>query len=110
MPRKVKRYTEADRARILSAAKKQGLNGVQAAKKFSISTLTYYTWKKRAKEFASRESELRSGSDGTLDGLLRSRLRNRLQQLLPIVLREEVDACVRQALGTSGPRRVRAKA
>jgi len=36
-----KRYTPTERTRILAAAEKQGLNGVQAEKKFGISTLTY---------------------------------------------------------------------
>lgn len=107
MARKVKRYTETERKWILSAAQKQGLNGVQTAKKFGISTLTYYTWKKKAG--ATHQGPL-AVSDGTLDGLLRTRLRRRLQQLLPVVLREEVDAAVQQALGTSGPRRAGAKA
>ena len=110
MATKTKRYSAAERARILSAAEKQGLNGVQAAKKFGISTLTYYTWKKRAAGTPRRASDRRVGSQTSLDALLRSRLRHRLEQLLPVVLREEVEACVQQALGTSGPRRVRAKA
>ena len=100
MARKVKRYTEAERKRILAAAETQGLNGVQAAKKFGISTLTYYNWKK--KSAAGTTPRGLKVSDGTLDGLLRSRLRSRIQQLLPVALREEVDAAVSQALGTSG--------
>jgi transposase-like protein len=109
MTKKRKRYTPAERTRILAAAEKQELNGVQAAKKFGISTLTYYTWKKKANETAARGPRSLTVSDGTLDGLLRSRLRNRLQQLLPVVLREEVDAAVSRALGTNA-RRGRRKA
>jgi transposase-like protein len=108
MAKKVRRYTGAERKQILAAAAKQGLNGVQAAKKFGISTLTYYTWKKKAGETTLRGPL--AVSDRTLSGLLRSQLRNRLQQILPAVLREEVDACVRQALGAGGLSRRRAKA
>jgi transposase len=108
MARKVKRYTEAERKHILAASEKQGLNGVQAAKKFGISTLTFYNWKKKANGSTRREGGALAASKDPLDGLLRSRLRTRLQQLLPVALREEVDAVVRQALGV-GVQRGRAK-
>ena len=72
---------------------------MQAAKTFGISTLTYYTWKKKANGTTRREPL--TVSDGTLDWLLCSRLRNQIQQLLPVALREEVDAAARQALGAS---------
>lgn len=92
-----KRYTEQERGRILAAAKQQGLNGVQAAKKFGISTLTYYTWKKKATT-GSRARQT-SSPDG-LDGLLRTQVRDRIRELLPGIVKDEVASYVRQVLGS----------
>ena len=43
-----KRYTPAERARILATASREGLSGLKAAKRFGISALTFYTWRKKA--------------------------------------------------------------
>lgn len=106
MTKKRKRYTEQERARVLAAAEKQGLNGVQAAKKFGISTLTFYNWKKATKGSIRRDGGLRVASKDPLAGLLRSRLRDRIQHLLPTLLEEEIAASLNQVLGT----RVRGRA
>src|SRR2546428_974330 len=46
--RQRKRYTPGERRHILAAAKREGLSGPAAAKKFGISQLTFYTWRKKA--------------------------------------------------------------
>jgi len=38
----LKRYTPAEKAKILTAAKKDGLTGDDVAKKFGVSKLTFY--------------------------------------------------------------------
>jgi len=43
-----KRFTPAERAHILSVARAEGLTGAKVAKRFGISTLTYYTWRKKS--------------------------------------------------------------
>ena len=40
-----KRYTPAEKAKVLAAAAKEGLTGAQAAKRFGIAQLTFYKWR-----------------------------------------------------------------
>ena len=40
-----KGYAPAIKAKILAAAKKENLTGAQVAKRFGISTLTFYKWR-----------------------------------------------------------------
>ena len=40
-----KRYTPAERRRILAAARKEGLTGAQVKKRFGVSALTFYRWR-----------------------------------------------------------------
>src|SRR5437867_3622107 len=109
MPMKRKRYTEQERARILSAAATEGLTGKQAAKKFGVSEVTLWKWRRDAKG-ASRVRQPRAGrpvraADGSLDGLLRSEVRDRIHELLPDLVREEVASYVQQVLGSTWRRR-----
>ena len=99
-----KRYTEQERGKILGAAEKQGLNGVQAAKKFGISTLTYYNWKKKANGSTPLAGKAVARSGSTLDGLLRSQVRNRILEILPEIMRTEVAAVIGGGRGTKRSR------
>src|SRR5689334_10601486 len=40
-----KRYTPAEKAKILAAAKAEGLTGDQVARKFGVASLTFYRWR-----------------------------------------------------------------
>jgi len=40
-----KRYTEAEKEHILEVAKREGLSGPQAAKRFKVNIITYYRWR-----------------------------------------------------------------
>ena len=44
-PRKT--YTEAQRQEILAAAQKEGLTALQVQKKFGVTPVTYYSWRKK---------------------------------------------------------------
>jgi transposase len=48
MPNKkdgAKRYTEAQKRHILETAKREGLSGPQAAKRFKVNLITFYRWR-----------------------------------------------------------------
>ena len=103
MAKKGKRYTEQERARILSAAAKDGLTGKQAAKRFGVSEVTLWKWRRDAKGatvMRQPRGSRTSTADSSLDGLLRSQVRDRIQQLLPELVREEVGSYVAQVLGS----------
>jgi len=44
--RKRKRYTSAQRTQILSAAQKDGLTALEVQKRFGVTPVTYYSWRK----------------------------------------------------------------
>src|SRR2546426_2458497 len=101
MPKKTRRrYTEQQRAAILADMRRNGLTEVAAAKKHGVSAMTIWTWNRAAKgRRSTRRTRVRRAGNG-LDGLLRSEVRDRIRELLPEVVREEVASYIHQVLGT----------
>jgi transposase-like protein len=112
--RRGKRYTPAEKAKILAAARAEGLTGAQVAERFGVSTLSYYTWRKKAG--APKRRGRKPGRParprrvgGTSQGvagiaeLVRRAVRAQLDQMLPQVLQSELDS----ALSGFGDRRSR---
>src|SRR5438067_2312567 len=94
-----RRYSDAERTAILEAAKREGLTGKQVRSRFGISTLTYYTWRKKAGSPAGRRrGRPPGGGTSGIDGQIREAIRERVRSLLPQILREEIGAL----LGSSG--------
>ena len=91
-------YSDAERQGILETARREGLTGPKAAKRFGISTLTFYTWRKRA---GSLRRPVRTKAVGALppsgDGfadLIRDQVWAQVRKLLPEIVRAEVDAAL----------------
>lgn len=87
-----KRYTDQERARILADMERNGLTQVAAAKKHGVSAVTIWQWKRPAKSSKrqARAPRTTSASNGSLDGLLRTQVRNHIRQMLPALVRDEV--------------------
>ena len=107
MAKERRRYTDADRAEILGAAKREGLSGPKAAKKFGISTLTFYNWRKRAGHQASVQASGETQTEGSLALLLRTEVRSRIAAILPGVVQEEVGSYLALTFGRARQRRRR---
>ncbi len=103
-PRRTRRrYTDAERQQVLEAARREGLSGPKAAKRFGISTLTFYNWRKKAGLGKSRRSKGPRAPLSSADGvanLIREQVRGQIQQLLPEIIREEVDTALAGHRGT----------
>lgn len=70
-----KRYTEQERVRILSATASEGLTGKQAAKKFGVSEVTLWKWRRDAKGVKTKRQPgalRQSPSNGSLASMIRS--------------------------------------
>ncbi len=100
------RYTPAQKARILAAAKKERLTGAQVAKRFGVSTLTFYRWRgpirsdavKRAGKQRGPGRPKGSGKVKVDVETVRREAEARVRKILPKVIQEEVAAYLREAL------------
>ena len=108
MPRKKTRrgmrYAAADKARILAAARKEGLTALQVQKKFGVSPLTFYRWRGPVR---GRRGPGRPAGSGAGNSDLRAQVQDRVRAVLPGVIREEVNAYLATILGRRGPGRPR---
>jgi transposase-like protein len=96
-----KRYSPADKAKILAAAKKENLTGAQVRKRFGVSTLSFYRW--RGPVNRRRRGAMASTAAGNgrgVDGQMREQVRAEVRRMLPEVIREEVGAYLDQILGS----------
>jgi transposase-like protein len=96
-----KRYTPAEKAKILAAAKKEGLTGDDVAKKFGVSKLTFYRWRGPVRSDAvARRSKrgpgrpLGSSKVHVDQTAVRTAVRAEVQKLLPQIIREEIEAAL----------------
>lgn len=98
-----KRYSDAARQNILETAKKEGLTGTQVAKRFGVSTLSYYTWRKKAgvgnskpdpAEVAGAAIGRTLGKAANLADMIRHEIRTRISHLLPEILQSEIGGAV----------------
>lgn len=86
-----RRYGAEEKKKILDTARRENLTGQQAAKRFGVSTLTFYRWRgpvsgrRRVATSASR-------GHGAVEGTVRGEVRSRIQKMIPRIVREEVDA------------------
>ena len=102
--RKRKKYTAEARAKILAAAASEGLTATDVKKRFGVTPVTYYSWRK--KTGAGPRRGKRAGVGG-LDGQLRSQIKDRIQRLIPEIIRSEVDAQLATLFGAAPRRRGR---
>jgi transposase-like protein len=98
--RRGKRYAPAEKARILAAARKNGMTALQVQKRFGVSPLTFYRWRGPVRGAGRRLA-------GAGDADLRAQVQDRVRAVLPGVIREEVNAYLASILGRRGPGRPR---
>lgn len=82
-----------ERAQILQLAAAEGLTGAQVAKRFGISQVTYYLWRKKAGAEAKRvpkPSPAILTTDSSLTTTVRTAVEARVREMLPEIVRSEV--------------------
>lgn len=113
-----KRYTPAEKAKILAAARNEKLTGAQVAKRFGVSPLSYYTWRKKAGAAARRGPKAGSRTRGrrvgarvqgsaNLSEMVRRAVQAQIARVLPQILQSEVDTALSSLLGRPKTRRRR---
>jgi transposase-like protein len=102
-----KRYSAETRAKVLAAAKSEGLTANDVKKKFGVTPVTYYSWRKKSGAGKKRRRGRAAGDSG-LDGVLRQRVQARMRVVLPKIVSSEVDSYLATYFG-GGTRRRRKK-
>lgn len=96
-----KRYSAADRARILAAAAKQNLTAADVQRKYGVKPVTYYSWRKAAKGVSTRKAAKRRGRRGAgagLGGSVRTEVQRQVRAALPKIVREETARYLKEVL------------
>ncbi len=90
------RYSDTERRRILGTAKRESLTGEQVAKKFGISTVTYYLWRKKAgtgkRPRRGPRAAMSRRDSRDLSGQLREAVQARVREMLPEIIAHEIGA------------------
>ena len=99
--RKRHTYTPGQRSSILAAAKKGGLTALQVQRKFGVTPVTYYSWRKKQGLTRPRGGTLRlvTGPAGNLDQQVRSEVRAKVRQMMPGIVRNEVSGYLKMLFG-----------
>ena len=96
-----KRYSDDQRSKILAAASQEGLTAAAVQKRFGVTPVTFYSWRKKAGagKRRGRPRTARAKSGGLLESRLRSQLQTRMQKILPGLIDSEVSAYLDASLG-----------
>ena len=104
-----KRYTEDQRTNILSVAQREGLTATEVKKRFGVTPVTYYSWRKKTGVAGRRGQAIRvAGGNAALSSQVRTEVRSRVRQILPAIVRGEVSSYL-NTLFASGRGRRRAR-
>ena len=103
-------YSPEQRAEILATASRDKLTAAQVKRKFGVTPVTYYSWRKKAGATRKRGGTVVAkrgpAVGGALANQLRSEVQNRVRQILPEIVRSEVNSYL-NSLFSSGPGRKR---
>ena len=99
--RKRHTYTTTQRSSILAAARKEGLTANQVQRRFGVTPVTYYSWRKKQGLSArrGRGGAGVAGSSGNLTQQVRDEVRAKVRQILPNIVRTEVSGYLHALFG-----------
>jgi transposase-like protein len=99
--RKRHHYTDSQRAHVLAAAAKEGLTATDVQKRFGVTPVTYYSWRKKGGVTARRGRAISAGTT-TLDltSHVRREVQAKVRSILPELVRGEVNQYLDQVFGT----------
>ncbi len=103
-------YTPEQRAKVLAAAKAEKLTAAQVQKKFGVTPVTYYSWRKKSGVARRRGAGgaavvVARPAAGDLSAQVRSEVQNKMRQIIPGIVRTEVSAYLDSIFGQQRRRR-----
>jgi transposase-like protein len=87
--RKRQNYSVQKRNVIMQAAQKEGLTAPQVQKRFGVTPVTYYSWRRKYGG-GRRVSKVGRAANGGLERQVRSEVQARVRRMLPTIVRSEV--------------------
>ena len=113
-PKAGRKFTApAERAKILAAAQAEGLTALDVQKRFGVKPVTYFSWRKKLGlkgRRGRRPAVAVNLPTGDLSAQVRAGVQARVAELLPGIVKEEVESFLSRAFGgESYPRRRRAR-
>jgi transposase-like protein len=93
--KKRQNYTAEQRAKILAAAKAEKLTAAQVQKRFGVTPVTYYSWRKKTGLTRKRETRAvvaRPAAKDDLSAQVRGEVQAKMRQIIPGIVRSEVSA------------------
>jgi transposase-like protein len=108
-------YTPEQRAKVLAAAKAEKLTAAQVQKKFGVTPVTYYSWRKKSGVTRKRGTGTATAAvlsrpvAGDLGAQVRVEVQNKMRQIIPGIVRAEVSAYLDSIFGEKRGRRRRKK-
>src|SRR5258708_30191885 len=105
-----KLYTPAEKAQILAVAASEGLTGDQVAKRFGVADRTFFRWRGPVRSDAVARSGRKRGAGRRSASIaarvdvaaVRREVHAQVQKLLPQLIREEVEAALREGCRVGG--------
>jgi transposase-like protein len=88
-----KTYTAQKRSEILAAAQRENLTANDVKKKFGVTPVTYYSWRKKeglVGRRGRRPSLLTQAGGGNIAVQVRAGVQAKVRSVMPIIVREEV--------------------
>lgn len=83
-------YSNQKRTMVLATAQKEGLTAIDVQKRFGVTPVTYYSWRRKY-GVGSRRSTAPSRTNGTsLEQQVRTEVQAKVRQILPSIVRNEV--------------------
>jgi transposase-like protein len=102
--RKRHTYSNAKRVSILQAAQNQGLTALDVQKRFGVTPVTYYSWRRKYVAGSRRATSGRgvrsSRTSGGFETQVRSEVQARVRQILPQIVRTEVSDFLESLFGS----------
>ena len=102
-----KRYTPEQKRTILAAALKERLTALDVKKKFGVTPVTYYSWRKKSGAARRRGRPAGIARVSGLEFSVRNEVQSRVRSMLPEIVRGEINNFLDSVLGSSGRRRGR---
>ena len=97
-------YSNQRRTTVLAAAQKEGLTANEVQKRFGVTPVTYYSWRRKYGVGARRGggAPVMRACGGNLEQQVRSEVQAKVRQILPGIVRNEVSSYLDTVFRTRG--------